>query len=86
MSVRKISFASNDAEEEGHPALDPILLLSKSISVLQARHGFTMMAAAEPRPDALSTDQSIQAEEDFLQRREQARTYQDPLGMDILAG
>jgi len=85
MSVRKISFASNDSKE-GHPAPDPILLLSKFISVLQNRHGFRMMAKAEPRADILPSDQSIQAEEDFLRWREEARTYRDPLGMDILVG
>jgi len=84
-SVRKISFASNNSEE-GHPAPDPLLLLSKSIAVLQARNGFRMMAAAETRADILPSDQSIQAEEDYLRWREQAMIHRDPLGMDILVG
>ena len=85
-NVRKISFSAN-AALTGHPAPDPLLLLSKTIGVLQLRHNFTIVTAAEPSSDKdIPSEGSIQAEEDFLRLREQSSIHQNPLGMDIVVG
>eukprot|EP00535_Pseudo-nitzschia_heimii_P006807 CAMPEP_0197184820 /NCGR_PEP_ID=MMETSP1423-20130617/10655_1 /TAXON_ID=476441 /ORGANISM="Pseudo-nitzschia heimii, Strain UNC1101" /LENGTH=224 /DNA_ID=CAMNT_0042635737 /DNA_START=1035 /DNA_END=1710 /DNA_ORIENTATION=- len=84
-----ISFlAKQRFPRNGHPAPDPVLpLLSKSVFVLQARHRLQDDGPRTKGVDEVSpSDQSIQAEEDFLRRREQARTHRDPLGMDIHVG
>lgn len=85
-NVRKISFSAN-AALTGHPAPDPLLLLSKTIGVLQLRHNFAIVAAVEPSSDEeIPSEGSIQAEEDFLRLREQSIIHQNPLGMDIFVG
>ena len=82
-------FQSNDSPE-GHPAPDPVLLVTKSISVFQKRHGFNIVAAAGPHDnsDYFASDLSIQAEEEFLARREKALSFScpDPVGLDIIIG
>ena len=79
--VRKISFQANTSLE-GHPAPDPILLLTKAIAVLQKRHGFEIVASAEP--EDIQSDLSFQAEEEFLRWREEAFSGPNPVGLDIV--
>lgn len=83
LTVRKVSFEDNRTGD-GHPAPDPLLLVSKAIAVLQKRHGFEIVAAAEPVENYVPSDLSLQAEEEFLKRREAARSYPDPVGLDII--
>ena len=84
LDVREVTFCSNDSTD-GHPAPDPLLLVTKAVAVLQKRHGFNIVATAEPITDGVGpSDHSIQAEEDLLRRREEAMSYPDPVGMNIL--
>ena len=83
LNVRKISFADNEAGI-GHPAPDPLLLLSKSIAILQARHRFKIVAAAEPQDYHNPSEQSIDAMDNFLRRQEQSMVHRNPLGMDVV--
>jgi len=86
LKVRKISFAANNSSE-GHPAPDPLLLVTKAIAVLQRRHGYNIVAEPTDTSDALSDrgcDRSIQVEEEeYLRRRESSRLHRDPIGMEI---
>ena len=82
--VRKISFQDN-ISAEGHPAPDPLLLVTKAISVLQRRNDYLIVAAAEPTDAShAQSDRSIQAEEEYLAHREASQLYRDPVGMDIV--
>lgn len=78
--VRKISFSN-----EGHPAPDPLLLVTKAIANIQMRHKFKMMAAADPA-DYFKSEQSIQAEEEYLEylrHREKSVVHQNVVGMEL---
>ena len=70
LKVRKISFHSNDSGE-GHPAPDPLLLVTKAIVNLQKRNGFKIAVSDDPEDDCLPSEQSIQVEEEYLIEREQ---------------
>lgn len=80
MNVRKVAFPDNGGDT-GHPAPDPLLLVTKSIQVL---HEFEIVAVAKPREDYHPSDLSIQAEEEFLQAREAKLSHRDPIGLDII--
>jgi hypothetical protein len=84
LKVRKVRFEDNEGTE-GHPAPDPLLLVTKAVTVLQKRKGFRITAAAEPIEDSdyRPSDLSILAEEEFLRRREEAMVYPDPVGLCI---
>lgn len=83
-NVRKISFLAND-DVAGHPAPDPLLLVTKAVAVLQKRHSFDIVAAAEANDfDNFQSDLSLQAELEFLRHREEAFSGPDPIGMDIM--
>ena len=83
LNVRKVFFDGNESFD-GHPAPDPLLLVSKAVAVLQRRNGFTIVAAAEPQDEHSPSDQSVLAEEEFLRLREEAIVYPDPVGLDIV--
>ena len=83
LKVRKISFNSHDAES-GHPAPDPLLLVTKAIANLQKRNGFIIAAAAEPEDVNIPSEQSIQAMEEYLREREQKMKFRNPIGLDIV--
>jgi len=83
LKVRKISFDNNNGRE-GHPAPDPLLLVTKAIANLQKRHDFKIVAAAEPEDDYLPSEQSIQAEEEYLRERQQNMMFRNPIGFDII--
>ena len=85
LKVRKITFHSYDSGE-GHLAPDPLLLVTKAIANLQKRNGFKIVAAAEPKDDYLPSEQSIQAEEEYLIERERAQNtkFRNPIGFDII--
>ena len=83
LNVRKVFFHGNNSLD-GHPAPDPLLLVSKAVAVLQKRNGFTIVAAAEPQDEHSPSDESILAEEEFLRLREEAIVYPDPVGLDIV--
>jgi len=81
--VRKVSF-QNNSSSDGHPAPDPLLLLTKSITVLQRRHNFNIVAAAEPSDEFGRSDASLAAEEAYLKWRESCIQVRNPIGMDII--
>jgi len=83
LNVRKIRFDNNN-DSEGHPAPDPLLLVTKAIANLQKRNDFEIVAAAEPEDDYLPSEQSIQAEEEYLRERQQNMKFRNPIGFDII--
>ena len=82
LHVRKIYFSDNGSAK-GHPAPDPLLLVSKAVAVLQKRHG-CVVARAEPADNHVLSDASIEAEEDYLRRREAAMPRPDPIGLNVI--
>ena len=86
LKVRKITFHSNDSVE-GHPAPDPLLLVTKAIVNLQKRNGFEIAVSEDPEDDYLPSEQSIQAEEEYLIEREQRAQnmkFRNPIGFDVI--
>mmetsp|Transcript_16178 Transcript_16178/g.24251 ORF Transcript_16178/g.24251 Transcript_16178/m.24251 type:complete len:228 (+) Transcript_16178:622-1305(+) len=83
LKIRKINFGSND-DNKIHPAPDPLLLVTKAVVNLQKRHGFTLAAAAEPKDEYLPSEQSIQAQEEYLRERQENMQYRNPIGFDVI--
>ena len=87
--VRKIRFTGHDMESEGHPAPDPILLVTRAAVQLQRRTGLKIAAAAEPQDndgDNDSADLNALAEEEYLEKLRQYEQYKMEellLGRDI---
>jgi hypothetical protein len=85
--VRKIHFAEQDAPSEssfkGHPAPDPLLLVSKSAVVWAKRRGVKLAAAAEPQDDASWDTMHEIAMQHFLKTRDLANKI-NPVGLTII--
>ena len=85
--VRKIRFASH-SEEDGHPAPDPILLVTRAAVQLQRRRGIEL-AAVESQEKDWDDDRdtlSALAEDEFLLRRrflQQRELEQQMIGREI---
>eukprot|EP00531_Pseudo-nitzschia_arenysensis_P003973 CAMPEP_0116150292 /NCGR_PEP_ID=MMETSP0329-20121206/19462_1 /TAXON_ID=697910 /ORGANISM="Pseudo-nitzschia arenysensis, Strain B593" /LENGTH=486 /DNA_ID=CAMNT_0003646781 /DNA_START=162 /DNA_END=1622 /DNA_ORIENTATION=- len=82
--VRKIGFTSHS--EEGHPAPDPILLVTRAAVQLQRRKDFLLVAVDEDWDDDVD-ELSALAEDLFLWKRKQLQDFelqQQMLGRDIV--
>ena len=82
LKVRKISFEDNNSSE-GHPAPDPLLLVTKAVAVLQKRRGFKIVAAMEPDDNGSMSELTKQAMEEYLLWRESSISYPDPIGFEV---
>ena len=67
---------------------DPLLLVTKAIVNLQKRNGFEIAVSEDPEDDYLPSEQSIQAEEEYLiqreQRAQQNMKFRNPIGFDVI--
>ena len=89
LKVRKISFRNGNANDgkEGHPAPDPLLLVSKAVINLQKRNGFEIAVSEDPEDEHYRpSEESILAEEEYLRERQENMRkckYRDPIGLDV---
>ena len=88
LKVRKISFSNGNANDgsEGHPAPDPLLLVSKAVINLQKRNGFEIAVSEDPEDEHYRpSEESIQAQEEYLREREENMKckYRNPIGIDV---
>ena len=77
--VRKIRFTGHDMESEGHPAPDPILLVTRAAVQLQRRRGIHLAAAVEPKEEDLGDDENPLGDlamDEFLLKRKLLQQYQ----------